>query len=195
MFNWGVVSGYANYTTRSSILGRSGDPVVISVNGVRFASSGDFIVPNNNRLKFGLYYRTPSTWTGILGTILKELSFSIDFRANFANDDVRQDYFLFEGVKYLRPPDTNTDLRIRKEIFPGGKRTKISPYVEITNLFDEKWLYLAAFERASVEDQRVMVESGFEDLPSVDANGRPILDISKYRNLPRTVVWGVSIEL
>jgi outer membrane receptor protein involved in Fe transport len=195
VYSWGVVSGYANYTTRSSILGRSGDPVVISPDGVRFSASGDFIQPNNNRLKFGLYYRTPGQWSGILGAIAKNLSVSLDFRATFANDDLRQDFFLFEGVKYLRPPDATTDLRLRKEIYLGGKKSRISPYVEITNLFNDQWVYLAAFERASFEEQRKFVESDFEYLPPVDANGRPILDVSKYRNLPRQVVWGVSIEL
>jgi hypothetical protein len=45
------------------------------------------------------------------------------------------------------------------------------------------------------EDQRRFVESNFKDLPTHDANGRPILDIAKYRNLPRQVTFGVTLEL
>ncbi|HUF08337.1 MAG TPA: TonB-dependent receptor [Rhodothermales bacterium] len=194
-FFLGTWSGYANYTTRSSILGRSGDPVVVTPVGVRFAPSGDFIVPNNARFKAGLFYETPTTWNSLIGQVAKNISLSLDFRANFPNDDVRSDFFLFEGVKHIRPADITTDLRLRKEIFIGDGRTRISPYVEVTNLFNSKWLFLQAFERASFDEQRKFVESGFDYLPPVDANGRPILEFSMFRNLPRQVIWGVTIDL
>ena len=191
---WGVVSGYANFTTRSSIIGRSGDPVVISTSGVRFAPSGDFVVPNNPRVKAGLYYQTPSDWSGLLGRLARELSVALDFRATFPNADLRQDFFVFEGEKHLRPVDKVFDLRARKDVtFRGG--ASISPYLEVTNLFNDQWLFLQAFERASQADQRRFVESDFDELPSVDANGRPILDVAKFRNLPRQIIWGVTIEL
>ncbi|NNL48374.1 MAG: outer membrane beta-barrel protein, partial [Acidimicrobiia bacterium] len=50
-YKWGSIWGYANFSTRIGILGRSGDPVVISPDGVRFATSGDFILHNNPRFK------------------------------------------------------------------------------------------------------------------------------------------------
>lgn len=194
-FAWGTVSAYANYTTRSSIQGRSGDPAVITPTGVRYNPSGDAIIPNNARLKAGVYYRTPSKWGGLFGSVAKDLSLSLDLRATFANSDRRDDFFFFEGKKYLRPPDATTDMRIRKEIVVGGGRATISPYVEITNLFNQRWVSLGLFERASTEEQRKFVESDFDYLPSVDANGSPLYEFMKYRNVPRAVIWGVMIEL
>ena len=193
VFSWGTVSGYANFTTRSSIQGRSGDPAVITPTGVRYAPSGDAIIPNNPRLKAGIFYRTPSTWKGVLGSVSKNLSASLDYRATYANSNRRDNFFFFEGKKYLRPPDASADLRIRKEM-RFGAHGSISPYVEVTNVFNQKWIFLQVFERASVEEQRKFVESGFDYLPSADANGAPIFEFAKYRNVPRTVIWGLTIE-
>jgi outer membrane receptor protein involved in Fe transport len=193
-YGWGSIWGYANFATRLGILGRSGDPVVISPGGVRYATSGDFIVHNNPRFKAGLYYETPASWGGTLGAILRELSVSIDYQASFPNDNLRQDIFVFEGAKYTRPVDQNMDLRARKEVrLPGNVR--LSPYLEVRNVFNHQWLFLSAFERAALDEQRRFIDSGFDYLPDVDASGRPNLDIAKFRNLPRQFIFGVTVEL
>jgi hypothetical protein len=71
---------------------------------------------------------------------------------------------------------------------------RLSPYLEVSNLFNERWISFDAVEPASQADQRAFVESGFEDLPATDAQGVPILDVGFYRNLPRSVVFGVTFD-
>ncbi len=95
----------------------------------------------------------------------------------------------------MRPVDMRTRLKARREIRLNDGRIRLSPYLEITNLFNSRWVLLSTFERASLADQAVMVESGFETLPDYDANGVPILDLAKYRNLPRAIQFGVTVEL
>lgn len=190
----GALWGYINFTTQIGVNGRSGDPVVIGPNTVRYAPSGDFILHNNPRLKFGLFYQTPRTWRFLKGA-LNDILFSLEFKAILPNAELRQDYFLFDGRKYVRSPDTNANLRISKDVSFFAGKYKIRPYVEITNLFNSQWLNLAAFERASRDDQRKFVESGFDFLPSTDANGVPIVDTAKFRNLPRSILFGFTIEM
>ncbi len=193
-YRWGSIWGYANFTTRLGIAGRSGDPSVITPKGVRFDPSGDFILHNNPRVKAGFFYQTPQEWDGVIGALLRDLSLSVDYVAVFANDQLRSDFFVVDGKKYTRPVDQNLNLRARREIsVPGGVR--ISPYVDIDNVLNQKWIFLQAFERASREDQRKFVESGFDYLPTVDASGKPILEFAKFRNLPRQVIFGVTVEL
>ncbi len=68
-------------------------------------------------------------------------------------------------------------------------------YGQISNLFNNKWINMDAFEGCSPEEQRKFVESGFEYLPSQDGNGAPILELAKFRNLPRSFVFGLTFEL
>ncbi len=192
--NFGTLWGYANFTTQQGVNGRSGEPVAISQDGVRFAPSGDFIVHNNPRLKAGLFYETPANWTFLKGA-LKDISLSLEYQAVFPNADLLQDFFVFEGKKHLRDPDQNVDLRLSKEIFLSRPNIHIRPYIEVTNLFNHQWLNLSAFERASRADQRRFVESDFEFLPSEDANGAPIVGLAKFRNIRRTVLFGFTFEL
>jgi hypothetical protein len=70
----------------------------------------------------------------------------------------------------------------------------LSPYVEVQNLFNDRWISFGAVSDASPEDQRAFVDSGFEDLPEVTDNGTPIFDLAFYRNLPRSVVFGLSFS-
>ena len=44
-------------------------------------------------------------------------------------------------------------------------------------------------------DKEKIVASGFSYLPSYDATGAPILDLAKYLNLPRSVLFGVTVEM
>ena len=191
---WGSVSGYANFTTGSGIFGRSGDPSSISPNGARFDPSGDFISYQNPRLKVGLYYQTPTRWTGLLGALAAGTSASLDYRANIPNTQLRQDFFLYEGQKYVRPWDQTFDLRLRRRVALPGGRGAVSPYLEVQNLFDQRWIFFQAVEGASPEAQQAFVESGFSTLPTADNAGNPVLDVGYYRNLPRTVVFGATFE-
>jgi outer membrane receptor protein involved in Fe transport len=193
-YSWGSFWGYANASTRLSIWGRSGDPSTITPDGVFFDPSGDFIGHNNPIVKAGLFYQTPSTWRGIVGALARDLSVSFDYRANLPNEQLRQDYFVFGGEKHVRSTDQVIDFRARKEIDVMG-RARLTPYVEVQNLLNQGWVNFSVFERASTNDQRRFVESNFRDLPTHDANGRPILDIAKYRNLPRQVTFGMTLDL
>jgi len=129
---------------------------------------------------------------------LERLSISVDYQMVFANDLKPDDFFQFEGQKYIRPPDQNTNLKIRKDILFGNDLLRLGIYVEVRNVFNNKWLDFSTqsiFYTASPEDQRTFVESGFTSLPSVDNTGTPILELSMYRNLPRSVFFGVTMEL
>ena len=198
-YGWGTVSGYANFTTQIGIFGRSGDPIAVEPDpndpdGVRyrFGPSGDFIEHNNPRLKLGLYYQTPTDWQGTLAA-LGGISLSLDYRASFPNDELREDFFLFEDQKYVRPVDQVTDLRLRKEIALPRGLGRLSPYLEVQNLFNDRWIFFPAVEGASQADQRAFVESGFEDLPSRTAEGIPIIDVAQFRNLRRSVIFGLTL--
>jgi outer membrane receptor protein involved in Fe transport len=194
-YRWGTIAGYFNASLQQGIFGRSGAPVVITPNGVRYAPSGDFIEHRNPYLKAGLFYQTPA-WEGLLGALAGGWGISVDHLAVLPNEELRSDFFLFDGQKYLRSVDQSTDLRARKTFTANvsGRTASISPYVEVHNLFNDRWVFLGAFERASQADQRAFVESDFEDLPEVDAGGVPILDVAKFRNLPRSVLFGVTLE-
>jgi outer membrane receptor protein involved in Fe transport len=191
-YRFGTLSSYVNFTTQIGILGRSGDPVSIGPEGQTFAASGDFIQYSNPRLKLGLYYQTPTTWEGPVGAVLGGISMALDYRANFPNEQLRQDYFLFEGERYMRRVDQMVDLRLRKEIVLPNQIGRISPYMEVTNLLNQRWIFFPAVERASRADQQRFVESGFSDLPTHDANDRPYLDVALFRNLPRQVLFGIT---
>ena len=193
-YRWGTVSGYANVTSSLGIYGRSGDASSVSPNGARFDPSGDFIAYNNPRLKAGLYYQTPTRWTGLVGALAAGTSFSLDYRANIPNAQLRQDFFLYEGQKHLRPWDQTVDLRLRREIALPRTGGRVSPYVEVQNLFNQRWIFFQGVESASTDDQQAFVESGFTALPAADNAGNPILDVGLYRNLPRSVVFGATFE-
>lgn len=194
-FSWGSLWGYANYSTQVEIEGRSGAPAYVAPNGVRYNPSGDNILYHNPFLKGGLYYETPGEAKGIVGALFGNISVSVDYVAVLPNEQLRQDFFLFDGEKYVRGWDQNANLRARKEISFNGGEVSISPYVEVQNLFNHQWINLAAFERASRADQQQFVESGFDYLPSFMSDGTPIMDVAKFRNLPRSVLFGVTVNL
>lgn len=193
-YKWGSIWGYANYSKQFGIFGRSGAPSVIRPDGVRYRPSGDIVAYYNPYIKAGIYYETPTNWKGLLGKAIGGLSVSFDYQAVLPNDQLRQDYFLFEGKKYMRPADQNLNMRAQKEFSFGPNLVSVRPYVEINNLMNAKWIALGTFERASMADQRQFVESGFEYLPSETSDGIPILDYAKYRNLPRSIAIGIAMQ-
>jgi outer membrane receptor protein involved in Fe transport len=193
MYRWGALWGYANYTTQVRINGRSGDPVAFSPNQVRYAPSGDFVEYQNPIFKAGLFYATPPDWSGTLGMVFKDLSLSLDYYANFPDEHLRQDIFVLDGEVHARPVDQNVNFRARKEIRVGGAR--VSPYLEVENLLNHQWIALSTFERVSTDEMRKFVESDFDYLPSVTNDGTPIMPIAQFRNLPRSVTFGITLEM
>lgn len=193
MYRWGALWGYANFTTQVRIHGRSGDPVALSPTQVRYAASGDFVEYQNPIFKAGLFYETPSDWSGLFGAALGNLSVSLDYYSNFPDEHLRQDIFVIDGEIHTRPVDQNVNFRARKEIRAGGAR--ISPYLEIENLLNHQWVALSTFERASHEEQRKFVDSNFEYLPSFTNDGTPIMPVAQFRNLPRAVTFGITLEM
>ncbi len=191
---WGTTWGYANYTTELGIDGRSGAPTVISPSGVKYSPSGDFIQYNDPILKFGLYYQTPDD-LGFLNGVFSGLRLSFEYQAIFPNPELIQDYFVYNGTKYVRPAYKNGDMRLEKDftLFNGG--SKLGLYVEVDNVFNDKWLNLSTFQSASLADQQKFATSGFKYIPTMNANGSPISPLAMYENLPRSLVLGASIQL
>ena len=189
--NWGTIWGYASFTKQFGISGASGQPSVIGRDYILYPATGDNLRPYNPWIKAGISYQMPEA-DGFLGLLLGGWSAVVRYDASLPNERLRSDVFLFEGKKYLRDPDHQTDLELRKEI--EIRDVRISPYIEVHNLFNNRWLNFDAFERASKEDQREFVESGFDDVPEVDANGVLFLGVAKYRNLPRSAIFGVLVE-
>lgn len=194
MMNYGAIWGYLNFTTQLGIYGSSGDPSIIRYDGtVRYPASGDVIAHNNPRLKAGLFYQTPKTWD-LLAGILNDITMSVNYEAVYPNEKIRSDYFLYGGKKYLRSADKNANFRLKKQVSLMDGKIQINPYIEIHNVFNDKWLNLYTFENASFEDQQKFVDSDFDFIPSYDMSGAPILAAAKYRNLPRSVLFGATFE-
>ena len=192
--NYGALWGYLNYTAQIGIDGRSGAPATIRYDGKSsYNPSGDYIWYTNPRFKAGLFYATPEKIAGIKA-LLANITLSFEYYAIYPHEKIFEDIFIFEGKSYLRPTDENANLRVRKGItFANG--TNISLFCEIHNLFNHQWIYLTAIESASQEDQRKFVESDFEDIPDYDLNGIPLFEAAKYRNLPRSILFGLTLEL
>lgn len=190
----GSFSGYFNYTTQIGIDGKSGDPTVIRWDGVKtYETSGDYIVHSNPRIKAGVFYTTPGKLPSI-ANLLNNITVSLEYQSVLPNENLLGDAFYFEGKKYLRKPDQNLNCRIRKGInLPGNGY--ISAFVEIHNVLNQKWINFDAIDRASIEDRRKFVESDYEDIPEYDLNGTPLFETAKYRNLPRSILFGFTIEL
>lgn len=193
-YEWGSIWGYANFSSRVGIFGRSGAPSVIRENGTpQFPPTGDFIAHTNPILKIGGSYRSPD-WNGVVGSVLGNISVSADYRASFPNKDLFQDILVVNGEKHLRPVDSNLDLRAKKDIDLLNKGIHISPYVEVSNLLNTKWINLGAVQRASPEDQQMVIDSGFQEVPQSDTNGAPLMQTAMYRNLPRSILFGITLN-
>ncbi len=195
-YAWGSLWGYANYTTQQSISGSSGAPSVIKQSGNLYPSSGDVVLHTPSRFKGGVYYETPEDMQ-FLGGILSRLSLSLDYQLTLPNVEDLGDIFVYNGISYPRPPEQNLNARIRKDFAIGGgaRSFRFGLYAEVRNVLNFQSLNLDLFKTATDADQARMVNSDFDYIPSVDANGTPYLDLARFRNLPRSVVFGVTMEL
>jgi outer membrane receptor protein involved in Fe transport len=191
-YSWGSVWGYANYTTQQSITGSSGAPNVIKQSGNLYPISGDVVYPTPPRIKAGFYYETPQDLA-----IFNRLSLSLDYWLTVPNEKDLGDVFVYNGHAYPRPPDQNLTMRIRKDFAfgAGGQGLRLGIYAEVRNVTNFQSLNLGLYKTASDEDQANLVNSDFKDVPTEDANGTPYLDLARFRNLPRSVILGITMEL
>jgi outer membrane receptor protein involved in Fe transport len=188
--NWG---GYLNYTWSTGIYGRSGDPDVLAPPGYgsqvgQSTNIGDAIEYDPARLKFGITYLTPADLGFISG-----IQLALDYQVYFPHEKIADDVFSEAGESYIRPADINADLRVRKEFDFGFIRPAI--FLEVKNLFNNRWVNLNIVKSASPEDRIKFINSGFTDFPDTKTNGAPFPDILMYRNLPRQVIFGLAIGI
>jgi outer membrane receptor protein involved in Fe transport len=195
--------GYANFTTQLSVNGVSGDPMSVTrledgtvVYGLSSAT-GDVVNHNRPRLKAGIVAKTPES--DFLGGLFSDIVLSIDYQATFSNEKLgKSDLFVYSDSvvsgRRVRPPDQNTNLRITKGVKLPGRRMTASFYLEVRNLFNNRWINYFIFDRVSELDKRQYVLSNYEALPTHRLNGEPIHEQALYRNLPRAGLFGVALE-
>jgi outer membrane receptor protein involved in Fe transport len=191
---WG---GYLNYNFTSGINGRSGDPDIINSPGSGIPSrnsnySGDAIVFDRPKLKFGFTVLTPESFSFLAG-IFSNIQLSMDFRIDFPNKNIASDVLSEAGNLYIRESDRTADLRIRKELQVGSFKTAI--FMEVRNVFNDKWENLNVVSSlASPEDRVKFINSRFETYPERDKSGKPFPDVLSYLNLPRQIILGISLS-
>ena len=185
---WG---GYLNYSWSTGIAGTSGDPKVVAAPGTmaqaeQLKDIGDYIQYDPVRLKWGLTLATPPDFS-LLGGLLSNMQFAIDYQIYYPHPQIPSDRFRGEYA-FLRPPDKNADIRIRKEINVLGLRPSL--FLELHNAFNDKWINL---NTPLDEEARVrFINSNMADFPNKEPNGAPFPDFIKYRNLPRQVIIGFA---
>jgi outer membrane receptor protein involved in Fe transport len=190
---WG---GYLNYSISTGIYGRSGDPDRLAPPGSNIQvgtaqNIGDFILYDPARLKFGITLITPSDFS-ILGGILADVQFSLDYQVYYPHERISNDVFAEAGTPYVRIADKNGDLRIRKEI--DLKIFRPAFFIEVRNVFNDKWSNINVVKSASPEDRVNFINSRFNEYPERRTDNAPFPDVLMYRNLPRQIVFGVSIS-
>jgi outer membrane receptor protein involved in Fe transport len=191
---WG---GYLNYSWSTGIAGRSGDPDVLAppesdIQVTRVQDIGDFILYDPSRLKFGLTLLTPKDFSFLWG-VLGNLQIALDYQIYFPHERLASHVFSESGSQYIRSADKIADLRVRKEFDLGFIRPAF--FIEVRNLFNYTWTNLDAVKSSSPEDRVKFINSGFSDYPETKTNNAPFPDIIKYRNLPRTITFGLAIQL
>lgn len=189
---WG---GYLNYSWSTGISGRSGDPDIIAPPGSnvqvgQFFDIGDFIQYDPVRVKFGLIVATPPDFSFLAGA-LSNMQVSLDYQIYYPHEQISNDVFAEAGEQFLRPPDRNADIRIRKEFSLGGLRPAL--FVEVQNAFNDKWVNLNIVKAATPEDRVNFINSNFEDFPERNPDGTPFPDVIQYRNLPRRWAFGIAL--
>jgi hypothetical protein len=120
------------------------------------------------------------------------MQFSVDYQVYYPHEKISEDVFSESGRVYVRNADKNADIRIRKEIDFGFLRPAF--FLEIKNAFNDKWTNLNIVQSASQEDRVKFINSGFEQFPETEPDGSPFPDQLSYRNLPRQIIFGVSIS-
>ncbi len=193
----GLWGGYLNYSWSTGIAGRSGDPDVIAspLSGVqtRITSyTGDYILYDPARLKFGFVFNVPSDFT-FLYSVLANLQISLDYAVYYPHEQIVSDNYAFGGKSYMRNANKNALIRVRKEFFIGN--FNCSFFVEVNNAFNDQHINLALVNSstASLDDQARFVNSNFTVFPEQKPNGGVFPDAIRYTNYPRSVVFGFAV--
>ncbi|MCB0731765.1 MAG: TonB-dependent receptor [Ignavibacteriae bacterium] len=192
---WG---GYLNYSWSTGIAGRSGDPDVIAGpnSGVQTRldnAIGDDVQYDPPRLKFGLVFAIPKDFDFLYG-VFSSIQISLDYQVYYPHEQIVWDNYAQGGKAFIRPPDKNGDLRIRKEIELFGFKPIF--FVEATNVFNDKWINLQLLN-TSTADQKSIVEfvnSRFSDFPYKKPDEGPFPNMIRYRNLPRQITFGFALS-
>ena len=190
----GFFWGHINYTSRLEIIGRSGDPVWVSPTQAKYKASGDDIRHHNPLLNAWIAVQSPKE-TGILWGLLDDILLSVEHQTIFPNSSTTWNYFSYAGSTYIHPVEHNTNMRATKIISLFDRLLELTAYIEVRNVFNVKHVNFDLFSTASLADQKEFVESGFKIVPGRDAFGKPFLEMQKYTNLPRSMIFGVSFEL
>ncbi|MEW6511947.1 MAG: TonB-dependent receptor [Bacteroidota bacterium] len=194
-YSWGMLWGYANFTTQLGVRGSSGAPSRIEPDRILYpTTTGDYIQYSPSRLKAGLYYESPAA-TEFLASVLDRVSVTMEYQGSFYTKENLGDAVIYNGVAYPRPADHNVNLKVRKDFEFGAGGLRLGVYAEVRNLLNFKSLNLDFLGTATDADVEKLVSSGFKDVPTVDQNGVPYLELAQYRNLPRSVVFGVTMEM
>jgi len=188
---WG---GYLNYSWSTGIAGRSGDPDIIAApnSGIQTRVTdyvGDVILYDPARLKFGITVSTPEDFH-MFGNAFSNIQVALDYQIYYPHKRFPTHNYLVGGGRFIRPPDRNADLRIRKEFQFSGLR--LAAFTEIHNLFNDKWVNVQTVYGATAEDQVRFVNSHFSEFPEIMPDGGPFPDVIKYRNLPRRIIFGLA---
>jgi outer membrane receptor for ferrienterochelin and colicin len=190
---WG---GYLNYAWSTGISGRSGDPDVIAPPGSSIQvgevyNIGDVIQYFPSRLKFGITVSTPFKYTSY-NWLLGGWRFAIDYSVYYPHSRIGSHVFSEGGKSYLREADKNANIRLRKEFNLNRFRPAI--FIEILNAFNNVYTNVDVVESYAPEDRVAFVNSRFTEFPDRQTNGAPFPDVVKYRNLPRRIYFGISIN-
>jgi len=193
----GIWGGYLNFSWSTGITGRSGDPDVLASPNSGIESrvtdfTGDYILYDPARLKFGVVFAVPTNFD-LLYSVFADMQISVDYQIYFPHKQIISDNFTEGGKTYIRTPDKNADIRIRKEFKVGG--LNLSAFIEVRNAFNDKWnnLQVVNSSTASAEDRVAYVNSNFAIFPEYTPNGGAFPDVWMYRNMPRAWVFGFAI--
>lgn len=193
----GLWGGYLNYSWSTGIAGRSGDPDVIAspISGVQTRVTdytGDFILYDPSRLKFGFVFNVPSDFNFFFN-VFSNLQFSLDYSVYYPHEQIISDNYSFGGKSFIRNAYKNALIRIRKEFLI--QNFSCAFFVEMNNAFNDQHINLSIINSstASLEDQAKFVNSNFTVFPDQKPNGGPFPDVIRYYNYPRTIVFGFSV--
>jgi hypothetical protein len=192
------IHGYVNFSTQFGITGRSGDPVVVYPDRKVYGPSGDAIQHRNPRMNGAIVFHAPPQ-SGLLWGLADDLLVSLEYLAVFPNEKILGDKFQYSDSTYsaskLRPVDQRWNMRLSKGFSFFDSAVRMTAFIQVTNLLNHKWINFGAIDQASGQDQKAFIQSDFEDIPTHTASGVPILDTAKYRNLPRSILFGMTLEL
>lgn len=192
----GLWGGYLNYSWSTGVSGRSGDPDVIAspLSGVQTRitdETGDYVLYDPSRLKFGFTFNVPSDFDFLFGAFAN-MQFTIDYSVYYPHEQIVSDNFSFGGKSFMRYAYKDALIRVRKEFPIGDYRCAF--FVEVKNAFNDRHLnyYSISSSTASLEDQAKFVNSNFTEFPDKKPDGSPFPDVIKYLNYPRSIVLGFA---